>query len=138
MYPVVTACLHAPKFFHFIKLVVSVGIRESVDPALHLFLVIVHRNIKTVKCPEQSVGGTDLSGNLFDITLLERLSFSRCGKTIKTAELVTGNNTVFVVEAKVYPRTQSFFGDGEEQFHFEAVLYRYAVNRGGFGIKLSE
>ena len=99
MHAVVTPCLHAPKFFHFIKLIVSVGVRKSVDTALHLLLVIVHCNIQAIKSPKQSIGSTDFGWDFFDVTFLKGLSFCWYLETIKTAKLIAGNDTILVIEA---------------------------------------
>ena len=99
MYTMITACLHAPQFLNLIQLVVSVRVREPVDSALHLFFIIIDGHIQAIKCPKETIRGSDIDRDFFDITFFECFSLSWDLKTIESTKLITGNDTVFVVQA---------------------------------------
>ena len=87
----------------FVRQIVSIGVGDSVDPARHLLVVVVHRHIEGVKGPDHSVHRGDRGRNFLDLGGIQRLSWGRCLKPVKPSVLVTGQDASLRVGAEVDP-----------------------------------
>ena len=67
MHTMVTLSIHGFQFFYPIELIIAIGVGQSVDPAIHLFHIIINRDIKAIKRPEKSIGCPDLCWYFFNV-----------------------------------------------------------------------
>ena len=114
MHTMVTLSVHGLQFFYPVELIVAIGVGQSVDPAIHLFYIIIDRDIKAIKRPKKSVGCADLSWHFFNFIFFEGLARCRSLEAVEPSKLIAGNDAVLAIQAKIDPGTHPVLGHGEE------------------------
>ena len=129
MHAMITACIHLAQQFHFIQIAIAFAVRDAVQAAGDLALVIVHAHIQRAKGPQHAVDPADRRRKLFHILGIERLACRRWREAIQPAVLITGEDAPLVIHTQVHPGTLLHAGNRVEQFHFETLRHFQTVHR---------
>ena len=110
----IPAGIHGLQFLYPVELIITVGVGQPVDPIIHLFNIIIDRNIEAIKRPKKSIGCPNFSWHFFNVIFSQGLARCRCLEAVEPSKLITGNDAVFTIQAKIDPGPHPVLRYGEE------------------------
>ena len=132
MHSMITFGVNPTQQFDLIQLVIAVRVRDSIQTALQLLLIVIYADIQGTEGKNHPVDGSNINRHLFDIGRFQLFACSRWHKPIEPAKLIARINPALVVSTQVDPR--SFFNSryGVQQLHVEIFRSLNTFNRSRF------
>ncbi len=125
---IATPC-HAAQLFNRVELIVAVGRSHAVKAVVLRVLVIVDRDPERIESPQQAVGSLDRRGDSLDRSGIERLPWRRRREAIQKTVLIARDNSPFVVDAEVHPRSLLLERHGIKQLDLKILRHLDPLGR---------